>query len=282
MPYFTCYLSFLYLNVRRPYVIGADGKWSRVRRSVPSLIIGSRIIACPSFGVHMNPPTVPVGFRTDGTYISSSSSSSDGGFSISVVCYDETLARYPWLDRRLYNNRDNREYGDIDDDEEEEEEEEEGGGARDNRYCASSSRETETASSDKMTTSLSRRLRDVFREEMPEFLRINRRTTWLRMSSTIDGGGVAHYSTADGKVALIGDAAHAMTPSMGEGCNYALERTVRLVDSISTIMKERGEITCKVDTLSEGFVRYGSTRPIPVISSDFVSKLKPTIEGALA
>ncbi len=69
------------------------------------------------------------------------------------------------------------------------------------------------------------------------------------MSSTIDGGGVAHNSTADGKVALIGDAAHAMTPSMGEGCNYALERTVRLIDSISTVMKEWGEITCSVDTI---------------------------------
>ena len=109
-----------------------------------------------------------------------------------MVCYDETLARYPWLDPRLYNNRDNREYGDIDDDEEEEEEEEEGGGARDNRYCASSSRETETASSDEMTTSLSRRLRDVFREEMPEFLRSTRRGDLSYRSSQSKDGVASH------------------------------------------------------------------------------------------
>jgi flavin-dependent dehydrogenase len=84
--------------------------------------------------------------------------------------------------------------------------------------------------------------------------------------SEIDGNKVA-YSTVDGKVALIGDAAHAMTPSMGEGCNTALVSAVKLVDSISSVMGEKGESTCSVDTLSEGFISYGLTRPndcIPV------------------
>jgi 2-polyprenyl-6-methoxyphenol hydroxylase-like FAD-dependent oxidoreductase len=82
--------------------------------------------------------------------------------------------------------------------------------------------------------------------------------------SAIDGNKVA-YSTVDGKIALIGDAAHAMTPSMGEGCNTALVSAVKLVDSISSVMGEQGESTCSVDTLSEGFVRYGSTRPTECI-----------------
>jgi hypothetical protein len=51
------------------HVIGADGKWSKVRQSVPSLDSQAKIITCPSFGVHLNSPTVPKGFKTDGTYI---------------------------------------------------------------------------------------------------------------------------------------------------------------------------------------------------------------------
>jgi glycerol-3-phosphate dehydrogenase len=51
------------------HVIGADGKWSKVRQSVPSLDSQATIITCPSFGVHLNSPTVPKGFKTDGTYI---------------------------------------------------------------------------------------------------------------------------------------------------------------------------------------------------------------------
>jgi len=69
------------------------------------------------------------------------------------------------------------------------------------------------------------------------------------------------YSTEDGLVALIGDAAHAMTASMGEGCNTALESAVGLVDSISSIMEEKGETDCSTEIMSEAFLKYGSSRP---------------------
>jgi hypothetical protein len=175
-----------------------------------------------------------------------------GGLSISMVCYDETLARYPWLEPPSHKKT-----GDCDE------------GAWDDQHSVMS----ETMTMDK---TLSQHLQDMFQEEVPEFYnildketflsaRVNRRTTWLQMSAN-DSNNVL-YSTEDGKVALIGDAAHAMTPSIGEGCNTALESAVKLVDCISTIMEEKGESICSIDTLNKGFVRYGSIRPnecIPV------------------
>ena len=85
--------------------------------------------------------------------------------------------------------------------------------------------------------------------------------TWLDYG---DGDDIS-FSTEDGFVALIGDAAHAMTPSMGEGCNCALESTVRLVDGVSSAMKERDEATCRLAVLREAFRQYGVTRPAEVI-----------------
>ena len=71
-------------------------------------------------------------------------------------------------------------------------------------------------------------------------------------------------------VALIGDAAHAMTASMGEGCNTALESAVKLAEAVSTVMQEKGEgktesSFCTSATLSKAFVRYGATRPKEVV-----------------
>lgn len=52
------------------HLIGADGKWSNVRQSSQPLNSQARIVTCPSFdGDHMNSPTLPKGFKTDGTYI---------------------------------------------------------------------------------------------------------------------------------------------------------------------------------------------------------------------
>ena len=212
----------------------------------------------------MNSPTLPKGFKTDGTYIINppkecmfyiiASPHPSGGLSISMVCYDETLSRYPWLEPTSHE-----ESGDGDNTE----------GAWDDQYSAL----LDTMESEKQLPQL---LQNIFREEVPEFFklidkeafrsaRVNRRTSWLQMSET-DGNNVA-YSTKDGKIALIGDAAHSMTPSLGEGCNTALESAVKLVDSVSSVMNEKGESTCSLDSLSEGFARYGSTRPkecIPV------------------
>merc|ERR1739842_245935 len=120
----------------------------------------------------------------------------------------------------------------------------------------------------KAEENLSDNLRKLFQEELPAFYnaikddemfqtaRINRRVTWLKMNA--EGGS---YSTQDGKVVLIGDAAHAMTPALGEGCNTALGSAVKLIDSIKTVMEQKGEEECSLDAMSDAFIQYGCSRP---------------------
>lgn len=240
------------------HIIGADGKWSKVRQSSPSLNSQAKMITSPSFGVHLDSSTVPKGFKTDGTYVIQpknkekcmfyiiASPRPSGGYSISMVCYDETLERYPWLTPPA-----DMKPGDY------------GKSGWEDDYSA-------MPESMKSGSDLSQHLQTLFLEEIPEFYerldketflsaRVNRRTTWLQM--TAEDGKEISYSTEDGLVALIGDAAHAMTPSMGDGCNCALESAVKLVDSVSAAMAKKGESACSVETLCDGFAKYGLARP---------------------
>merc|ERR1712045_121380 len=122
--------------------------------------------------------------------------------------------------------------------------------------------------------SLSNNLENLFQEVIPEFhallskdvyksARINRRVTWLKTEAG-EGKDEESYSTEDGLVTLIGDAAHAMSPSMGEG-NKAMESAVKLVDAVAAAMEEKEESICTVDTMSEAFRKYGVPRPKEVI-----------------
>jgi kynurenine 3-monooxygenase len=231
--------------VRATHVIGADGKWSVVRASFPELDSQATIRTEPSFGVHMMAPSVPAGWRTDGTNVIKPSEECmfyiiaapipTGELSISMVCYDETLERYPWLappgDMTLYGN-----------------------GGWEDEYSAM----PKTAGSN---VDLAEKLANLFETELPFFLaavgretletaRINRRTSWLEMTSKKEG---VSYATGDGLVALIGDAAHAVTPTMGEGCNMAMESAVALIDSLSA--------TPTVDDMTAAFIGYGTSRP---------------------
>lgn len=242
------------------HLIGADGKWSKVRQSTPSLSSQAKIVTCPAFGIHMNCPSAPEGFKADRTYVIKppeeykfyliASPRPSGEFSMSMVCSDETLERYPWME--LPSDLNAEGYGK---------------GGWEDEYSA-------LPEGMKAESGLSNHMEQLFRDELPalykllhtstfESARINRRTTWLEMSA--EEGKSITYSTEDGRIALIGDACHAMTASMGEGCNTAMQSAVKLVDCVSEIMKQKGETTCGIDSLSEGLVQYGLTRPKEVI-----------------
>jgi len=250
------------------HIIAADGKWSRVRQSMPSLEAQATMEVCPSFGVAMVTSTVPEGWKTDGTYLIKPSSTDDqtlfyviasplpgDGLSISMVCYDETVDKYPWLAPPADKNT-------VDAD------------AGEKVYTWEDDYSAKPAG-EKQHLDLSDHLEALFQKEMPLFLaaigkealksaRINRRVTWLRMTPAESGNKEATtttYATDDGRVALIGDSAHCMTPSLGEGCNTALESAVKLVDCVVSKMKENEETLCAVDTMSGAFVQYGVSRP---------------------
>ena len=40
-----------------------------------------------------------------------------------------------------------------------------------------------------------------------------------------------------------------------------MESAVKLVDSVFSTMKRKGESICTLDTMSEAFIEYGSSRP---------------------
>ena len=240
------------------HVIGADGKWSKVRQSFPSLNSQAKLVSCTGFGVLMCGDSAPEGWKMDGSYVIFPPKGEDetipqdfyiigsplmhGGMALAMVCSDGITARYPWLRPEV-----------------------EGGGSWEDETSL------EEDSVDSATNDLSTNLDKMLQETVPAFhaaidksfyktARINRRATWLQMSPATEGNEVS-YSTEKGNAALIGDAAHAMTASMGEGGNTAMESAVKLVDAVSCIMKEKGETTCSVDSLNLGFIKYGMSRP---------------------
>ena len=89
------------------HCIGSDGKWSKVRQSTSSLNSQTEMITSKSWGVHLYSSKIPEGFNLDGTYVINPpkecmfyiivSPLPTHGISISMVCYDDTLVRYPWL-----------------------------------------------------------------------------------------------------------------------------------------------------------------------------------------
>eukprot|EP00592_Proboscia_alata_P024556 CAMPEP_0194449044 /NCGR_PEP_ID=MMETSP0176-20130528/129913_1 /TAXON_ID=216777 /ORGANISM="Proboscia alata, Strain PI-D3" /LENGTH=439 /DNA_ID=CAMNT_0039276099 /DNA_START=82 /DNA_END=1400 /DNA_ORIENTATION=- len=255
------------------HVIGADGKWSKVRQSFPSLNSQANLVSCTGFGVLMFGETIPEGFeKKDGTYIifppadeESQSSTppgfyviashlpNNGGMSLAMVCTDSIGEKYPWLQPEADPKpKDLGTFG----------------------WKDETSLEKEKSIVDAHSTNedLANKLEGIFQETFPAFhavldkrfyqnARINRRASWLQMSAAEGTKKDVSYSTEEGNVALIGDAAHAMTASMGEGGNCAMESAVKLVDAVISIMKEKGETDCTVNTMNEAFMDYGVSRP---------------------
>jgi len=245
-------------NISATHVIGADGKWSNVRQSLPSFV--ATMVTCPSSAVHMTMNSIPKGWKPNGMYIIKPTNDeckfyiiasplpNGCGLSISMIYYDQTLENYPWLTPPI----DTKNY-------------------------------TESWEVDSSPITLSAHLKKLFEEEMPAFYAalnneafntavVRRRVTWLQMEA--EEGKNVNYSTLGGRVTLIGDSAHAMTPSIGEGCNTALDSAVKLVDAIIATMKEKEETSCTTSTMSLAFMRYGSSRPNECISLQKLSASK--------
>lgn len=203
-------------------------------------------------------PSVPEKWRTDGTHVIQPCKECmfyiicapipSGELSVSMVCYDETCERYPWLspptDETMTSTETNNRGS--------------SGGWEDEYSARPESEEGDVDLADKLTTLLEKELpsflSDIGRENL-KTARINRRVSWVEMLSGVND---VCFASRDGRVALIGDAAHAVTPTMGEGCNLAMESAVALVNLIDTKGEEDAPT---IDKVSAAFVEYGKSRP---------------------
>lgn len=225
------------------HIIGADGKWSKVRASLPDLESQINIETEGTFSLKMTRSKFPPGWRDD---LIHSTRPKDGTFYIMcvplldkemlmmMVCFDEVLEKHPWLAPP---------------------------GEVQSEWSEKNNEDSEDLSS---------KLKNLFAEEIPAFLaeigedslksaRPMYRIPWINFSTKEgDERKCGSFCTEDGRVALIGDAAHAVVPSTGEGCNLALESAMRLADSINP---DNSEGTLSVERLSSAFKDYGRSRP---------------------
>ena len=248
------------------HLVAADGKWSAVRSSLPELEQQFEVQEEPAFGVILSPSvesperwsadatTLFVPASKDQTYYCLAAPLPDGQYSVSAICFDEIQNEHPWLVPPNHNNNNNKDGTDT--------------ATSDKTWEAEYSVDTSAQAKDSVQEKFAKMLQN----ELPMFyqdttndgkedqlsLRINRRTSWLK--PLVDN---PKYTDASGRVALIGDAAHAMTPSQGEGCNCALESAVSLSQALLEKVQDGHELS--VEDITAAFQAYGTRRPPEVV-----------------
>jgi len=263
-------------KISATHIIGADGKWSKVRQSLPEIQSQSTICTEPSFGIKIDVPFIPDKWNKDASYVFSASKESNfyiiaspmpnDTLSISIVCFDKIVESYPWLQPEgITKTKVRQSFRQSKD-----------------RSSVSSWEEDATSFIGSNTNNnkfnkeeLVENLASFFEEEVPflysfigkeslENARINQRTSWLKRKPTKGKKDVTYTSNCN-RVTLIGDAAHAVTPSIGEGGNLALESAVRLIDEIQAEMKAKETTSIDVQLLSDAFGNFGKRRPAETI-----------------
>ena len=243
------------------HIVGADGIRSAVRAafsedwcSTEPSDYACSIEQVPSWGVAL--PTLassPTTWRTDAMHAFKASTPDmpiygigmalpNGGCSVHLVIFDAALVDRPWLEPpALTKNGDPSALADA--------------GWVEAPTSASASERVSAGLIDLLATEFPALAEHWSKDALANAV-VQRRPSWVDLT------GADGYAAADGRLVLVGDAAHAMSPSQGEGANCALESAVALLASLPPSTTD--ERPPSIDELSTAFADYGRKRPAEV------------------
>ncbi len=102
----------------------------------------------------------------------------------------------------------------------------------------------------------------------PGTVRAARKATRGRRSSWVEAPEDVSYAFEGGRVALVGDAAHSMTPALGLGANMALESATKIAAAVAAAFATEDDA---VTAVHAGFRAYGASRPAETVPKQLAS-----------